>query len=134
MRLSRGGGDIPEKIRLGLIDACVTGTWSARAPAGIAGELGFRADGGLHDPGESAEAGPRLGRPADDRRLRKMVASPQIDAIAVVVHVPSHYPPTKAALEAGNTALCNGRTSAVIGDKCQASLRAHADAGPKRFR
>ena len=30
-----------------------------------------------------------------------MVASPEIDAVAVVVRVPSHYEPTKAAIEAG---------------------------------
>ena len=30
-----------------------------------------------------------------------MVESPEIDAVAVVVRVPSHYEPTKAAIEAG---------------------------------
>lgn len=30
-----------------------------------------------------------------------MMASPEIDAVAVVVRVPSHYEPTKAAIEAG---------------------------------
>jgi predicted dehydrogenase len=45
----------------------------------------------------------------------KMVASPQIDAVAVVVRVPSHYAPTKAALEAGKHVYCEwplGRTTA----------------------
>jgi predicted dehydrogenase len=30
-----------------------------------------------------------------------MVVSPEIDAVAVVVSVPEHYQPTRAALEAG---------------------------------
>jgi predicted dehydrogenase len=44
-----------------------------------------------------------------------MVASPEIDAVAVVVRVPSHYAPTKAALEAGKHVYCEwplGRTTA----------------------
>jgi len=36
----------------------------------------------------------------------KMMASPEIDAVAVVVRVPSHYAPTKAALEAGKHVYC----------------------------
>jgi predicted dehydrogenase len=46
---------------------------------------------------------------------RGMVASPEIDAVAVVVRVPSHYAPTKAALEAGKHVYCEwplGRTTA----------------------
>jgi predicted dehydrogenase len=46
---------------------------------------------------------------------RKMVASPEIEAVAVVVRVPSHYAPTKAALEAGKHVYCEwplGRTTA----------------------
>jgi predicted dehydrogenase len=44
-----------------------------------------------------------------------MVASSEIDAVAVVVRVPSHYAPTKAALEAGKHVYCEwplGRTTA----------------------
>jgi predicted dehydrogenase len=44
-----------------------------------------------------------------------MIASPAIDAVAVVVRVPSHYAPTKAALEAGKHVYCEwplGRTTA----------------------
>jgi predicted dehydrogenase len=46
---------------------------------------------------------------------RAMIASPEIDAVAVVVRVPSHYAPTKAALEAGKHVYCEwplGRTTA----------------------
>jgi predicted dehydrogenase len=44
-----------------------------------------------------------------------MVASPEIDAVAVVVRVPSHYEPTKAAIEAGKHVYTEwplGRTTA----------------------
>jgi predicted dehydrogenase len=105
-----------DKIRLGLIGASVRGTWSARSHlpalrAGSAVELTAvcttRAD--------SAEAA----RQAYGARLafddyRAMIASPEIDAVAVVVRVPSHYAPTKAALEAGKHVYCEwplGRTT-----------------------
>src|SRR5262252_1733935 len=108
---------MPNKIRLGLIGASVKGTWSARShlPA-----LQARSDIELTavctTQADSAEAarqawGARLA--SDD--YRKMIASPEIDAVAVVVRVPSHYAPTKAALEAGKHVYCEwplGRTTA----------------------
>jgi predicted dehydrogenase len=65
---------------------------------------------------ESAEAA----RQAYGARLafddyRKMIASPEIDAVAIVVRVPSHYEPAKAALEADKHVYCEwplGRTTA----------------------
>src|SRR5437016_6777505 len=106
-----------EKLRLGLIGASVRGTWSSRShlPA-----LQASADVELRavctTRADSAEAA----RQAYGARLafddwRKMVASPEIDAVAVVVRVPSHYPPAKAALEAGKHVYCEwplGRTTA----------------------
>ncbi|HWB47956.1 MAG TPA: Gfo/Idh/MocA family oxidoreductase [Stellaceae bacterium] len=106
-----------QKVRLGLIGASVRGTWSSRShlPA-------LRASGDIElaavctTRADSAEAA----RVAYGARLafddwRKMVASPEIDAVAVVVRVPSHYQPTKAALEAGKHVYCEwplGRTTA----------------------
>ena len=106
-----------DKIRLGLIGASVSGTWSARShlPALRAGvEVELTAV--CTTKADSAEAA----RQAWGARLafhdwRKMVASPEIDAVAVVVRVPSHYAPTKAALEAGKHVYCEwplGRTTA----------------------
>ena len=106
-----------EKIRLGLIGASVKGTWSARShlPAVLASaEVELTAV--CTTKADSAEAA----RQAYGARLafhdyRKMIASPEIDAIAVVVRVPSHYAPTKAALEAGKHVYCEwplGRTTA----------------------
>jgi len=101
-------GDMADKIRLGLVGASVSGTWSARShlPA-------VRASGDVEltavctTRADSAEAA----RQAWGARLafgewRQMVASPEIDAVAIVVRVPSHYTPTKAALEAGKHVYC----------------------------
>jgi predicted dehydrogenase len=106
-----------DKIRLGLIGASVTGTWSARShlPAAQASP-DVELTAVCTTKAASAEAarlayGARLG--FDD--YRKMIASPEIDAVAVVVRVPSHYVPTKAALEAGKYVYCEwplGRTTA----------------------
>lgn len=106
-----------DKIRLGLIGASVRGTWSARShlPA-LRASSDVELTAVCTTRADSAEAarqawGARLA--FDD--YRKMVASPEIDAVAVVVRVPSHYAPTKAALEAGKHVYCEwplGRTTA----------------------
>jgi predicted dehydrogenase len=106
-----------EKIRLGLIGASVRGTWSSRShlPAVQAsGDIELTAV--CTTRADSAEAA----RQAYGARLafddwRQMVASPEIDAVAVVVRVPSHFEPTKAALQAGKHVYCEwplGRTTA----------------------
>jgi predicted dehydrogenase len=106
-----------DKIRLGLIGASVTGTWSARShlPA-LQASSDVELTAVCTTKADSAEAARR----AWDARLafddyRKMIASSEIDAVAVVVRVPSHYAPTKAALEAGKHVYCEwplGRTTA----------------------
>src|SRR5438270_12914914 len=106
-----------DKIRLGLIGASVSGTWSARShlPA-LRASAEVELTAVCTTRADSAEAA----RQAYGARLafddyRKMVASPEIDAVAVVVRVPSHYAPTKAALEAGKHVYCEwplGRTTA----------------------
>ena len=110
-----------DKIRLGLIGASVRGTWSSRShlPA-VQASSEVELTAVCTTRADSAEAarqawGARLA--FDD--YRKMVASPEIDAIAVVVRVPSHYAPTKAALEAGKHVYCEwplGRTTAEAVD------------------
>ena len=55
---------------------------------------------------------PRL--PFTRQEATQLLASPDIDAVAIVVRVPSHYAPTKAALEAGKHVYCEwplGRTT-----------------------
>src|SRR5215472_5306966 len=106
-----------DKIRLGLIGASVTGTWSARAhlPA-VQASSDVELTAVCTTKAESAEAARRAwgARLAFDD-WRRMIASPEIEAVAVVVRVPSHYAPTKAALEAGKHVYCEwplGRTTA----------------------
>jgi predicted dehydrogenase len=113
----RGEREMADKIRLGLIGASVTGTWSARAhlPA-VRASSDIELTAVCTTRAESAEAARRAwgARLAFDD-WRKMVASPEIEAAAVVVRVPSHYAPTKAALEAGKHVYCEwplGRTTA----------------------
>jgi predicted dehydrogenase len=106
-----------DKIRLGLIGASVSGTWSSRShlPA-VRASSEVELTAVCTTRAESAEAA----RQAYGARLafddyRKMIASREIDAIAVVVRVPSHYAPTKAALESGKHVYCEwplGRTAA----------------------
>ena len=106
-----------DKIRLGLIGASVRGTWSARShlPA-VQASSDVELTAVCTTKADSAEAARRAwgARLAFDD-YRKMIASPEIDAVAVVVRVPSHYAPTKAALEAGKHVYCEwplGRTTA----------------------
>jgi predicted dehydrogenase len=106
-----------DKVRLGLIGASVRGTWSSRShlPAlKAASEVELtavcttRAD-------SAAAARHEWGARLAFSDWREMIASPEIDAVAVVVRVPSHYAPTKAALEAGKHVYCEwplGRTTA----------------------
>jgi predicted dehydrogenase len=113
---TKAEGAMAEKIRLGLIGASVRGTWSARShlPAlQASGDIELTAV--CTTRADSAEAA----RHAYGARLafadwREMVVSPEIDAVAVVVRVPSHYAPTKAALENGKHVYCEwplGRTT-----------------------
>ena len=106
-----------DKIRLGLIGASVKGTWSARShlPA-LQASSDVELTAVCTTRADSAEAARRAygARLAFDD-YRKMIASPEIDAVAIVVRVPSHYAPTKAALEAGKHVYCEwplGRTTA----------------------
>jgi predicted dehydrogenase len=106
-----------DKIRLGLIGASVSGTWSSRShlPA-VRASADVELTAVCTTRANSAEAARRAygARLAFDD-YRKMIASPEIDAVAVVVRVPSHYKPAKAALEAGKHVYCEwplGRTTA----------------------
>jgi predicted dehydrogenase len=55
-----------------------------------------------------------------------MVASPEIDAVAVVVRVPSHYAPTKAALEAGKHVYCEWPLGRTTGEAVELAALAEA--------
>lgn len=105
-----------DKIRLGVIGASVKGTWSARSHLPAArNSADFELTAVCTTRAESAEAARRAhGARLAFHDFREMAASPDIDAIAVVVRVPSHYEPVKAALEAGKHVYCEwplGRTT-----------------------
>ena len=66
-------------------------------------------------PESAEEARQAFGAKLAFHDFRAMVLSPEIDAVAVVVRVPSHYEPTKAAIEAGKHVYTEwplGRTTA----------------------
>src|ERR1051326_31644 len=99
---------MPDKIRLGLIGASVRGTWSSRPhlPA-VRASSDVELTAVCTTKPDTAEAA----RQAYGARLafadwREMIASPEIDAVAVVVRVPSPYAPTTAALLAGKHVYC----------------------------
>src|SRR5215210_4981513 len=105
------------KLRLGIIGANMRSHWASRShfPALLAS-----ADWEVtavcttrRESAEEARVKMRAKLAFDD--YRKMVASPEIDAVLVVVRVPSHYEPTRAALEAGKHVYTEwplGRTTA----------------------
>src|SRR3954452_3867402 len=66
-------------------------------------------------PESAEEAREAFGAKLAFHDYREMVTSPEIDAVAVVVRVPEHYRPTKAALDAGKHVYTEwplGRTTA----------------------
>ena len=105
------------KIRLGFVGANVHSTWSSQShfPALLASP-DVELTAVCTTRSESAEeARQAFGAKLAFHDFRAMVASPEIDAVAVVVRVPSHYESTKAAIEAGKHVFTEwplGRTTA----------------------
>ncbi len=92
-----------EKVRLGFVGANVNSTWASQShfPALLASpDVEFTAVCTTR-PESAEEARQAFGAKLAFHDFRDMAASPEIDAVAVVVRVPSHYEPTKAAIEAG---------------------------------
>lgn len=108
---------MPDKIRLGIIGANIHSHWASRShfPALLASPE-WEVTAVCTTRRESAEeARAKLGAKLAFDDYRKMVVSPEIDAVLVVVRVPSHYEPTRAALEAGKHVYTEwplGRTTA----------------------
>jgi predicted dehydrogenase len=91
------------KIRLGFVGANVRSTWASQShfPALLASPDVELTAVCTTRPESAVEAREAFGAKLAFHDFRAMVASPEIDAVAVVVRVPSHYEPTKAAIEAG---------------------------------
>src|SRR5690349_1235893 len=106
-----------DRIRLGFIGGNVRATWAAQShfPALLASP-DVELTAVCTTRRETAEAAREaFGAKLAFTDFRKMVVSKEIDAIAVVVRVPSHYEPTKAAIEAGKPVYTEwplGRTTA----------------------
>ena len=109
------------KIRLGFVGANVNSTWASQShfPALLASpDVEFTAV--CTTRAESAEEARQVfGAKLAFHDFREMAESPEIDAVAVVVRVPSHYEPTKAAIEGGKHVLTEwplGRNTAEAED------------------
>ena len=106
-----------DKIRLGFVGANVNSTWSVQShfPALMASPDVELTAVCTTRPESAEEARQAFGAKLAFHDFREMVSSPEIDAVAVVVRVPSHYEPTKAAIEAGKHVYTEwplGRTTA----------------------
>ncbi len=106
-----------EKIRLGIIGANTQKGWAPRShlPAIVASPE-FELTAVCTTRQESAdESTKKYGARLAFDDYRKMLDHPDIDAVAVVLRVPSHYEPTMAALNAGKHVYTEwplGRTTA----------------------
>src|SRR5215813_7881682 len=104
------------KIRLGFVGANVHATWSSQShfPALLASPDVELTAVCTTRPESAEEARRAFGAQLAFHDYREMVKSPEIDAVAVVVRVPEHYGPTKAAIEAGKAVYTEwplGRTT-----------------------
>ena len=106
-----------DKIRLGFVGANVNSKWSVQShyPALMASPDVELTAVCTSRPESAEEARQKFGAKLAFHDFREMVVSPEIDAVAVVVRVPLHYEPTKAAIEAGKHVYTEwplGRTTA----------------------
>ena len=92
-----------DKIRLGFVGANVNSTWASQShfPALLASPDVEITAVCTTRPESAEEARQHFGAKQAFHDFREMAASPDIDAVAVVVRVPAHYGPTRAAIEAG---------------------------------
>jgi predicted dehydrogenase len=105
------------KIRLGFVGANVRATWASQShfPALLASPDVELTAVCTTRPESAEEARTALGAKLAFHDVRAMVASPAIDAVAVVVRVPLHYELTRAAIDAGKHVYTEwplGRTTA----------------------
>jgi predicted dehydrogenase len=106
-----------DKIRLGFVGANVRATWASQShfPALLASPDVELTAVCTTRPESAEEARRTFGAQLAFHDVRAMVVSPAIDAVAVVVRVPAHYGPTRAAIEAGKHVYTEwplGRTTA----------------------
>jgi predicted dehydrogenase len=92
-----------DKVRLGFVGANVRAAWASQShfPALLASPDVELTAVCTTRPATAEEAREAFGAKLAFSDWREMVQSADIDAVAVVVRVPEHYGPTRAALEAG---------------------------------
>lgn len=106
-----------DKIRLGFVGANVRSTWASQShfPA-LRASPDVEITAVCTTRPETAQAAREaFGAKLAFTDFRAMAASSEIDAVAVVVRVPVHYEPTRAAIEAGKHVYTEwplGRTTA----------------------
>ena len=105
------------RIRLGFVGANVRSTWASQShfPALLASPDVELTAVCTTRPESAEEARQAFGAQLAFHDFREMVVSPDIDAVAVVVRVPLHYGPTRAAIEASKHVYTEwplGRTTA----------------------
>src|SRR6266705_1903536 len=105
------------KIRLGFVGANVRATWASQShfPALLASPDVEMTAVCTTRPASAEEARRTFGAQLAFHDYRTMVASPEIDAVAVVVKVPEHYGSARAARQAGKHVYTEwplGRTTA----------------------
>ena len=96
------------KIRVGLIGANVHSNWATAShlPALVASPDAELTAVCTTRPESAEEARKKYGAKLAFHDYRTMIASPEIDAVAIVIRVPSHYEPTVAAINAGKHVYC----------------------------
>ena len=107
-----------DKIRLGFVGANINSGWSTQShyPALLASPDVELTAVCTSRPESAEEARKAFGAKLAFHDFREMVVSPEIDAVAVVVRVPLHYEPTKAAIEAGKADIVIGTHKLLQGD------------------
>src|SRR5436190_9312599 len=116
-KVTKGVRFMAKKIRLGFVGANVRSTWASQShfPALRASPDVEMTAVCTTRPESAEEAKETFGAKLAFSDYREMVVSPEIDAVAVVIKVPGHYGPTKAAIEAGKHVYTEwplGRTTA----------------------
>jgi hypothetical protein len=107
------GINMTDKLRLGIIGANMRSHWASRShfPALLA-SADWEVTAVCTTRQESAdEACAKMGAKLAFDDYRKMVASPEIDAVLVVVRVPSHYEPTRRCWKRASTCIRSGRSA-----------------------
>src|SRR5258708_37778263 len=96
------------KIRLGFVGASPSSQWAnaSHLPALMASPDVELTAVCTTRPESAEEARKKYGAKLAFHDYKTMIASKEIDAVAVVIRVPSHYEPTKAAIAAGKHVYC----------------------------